>query len=752
MAKIFTLFLLLTFSFNTYALDYFWVGNSGNWSDFATHWATTSGGAVFHSQVPTSGDNVFFDINSFTVAGQTVTADQTIILCRDMDWTGVLNSPTFATASTSNQCNIYGSLTLIGAMNLTFNGKINFLAVTGGHRITTAGQLFKEDIYFNGLGGDWTLLDNLTGFSPDYDGIYLEAGTLNTNGQTVTAGKMWSTTSTARTLNLGTSIFNIGSNVIPGYWYISGSNMTLNAGTSTINTIGNTTKLNFKAGSKTYYNVVCFASETEVTGSNTYSNNLTVMAGKTLSLTSGTTQTLGGSLTAVGTCTNSIIFRSLSPGSAATISKATGAATIEYVNLIDNAAIGGATFTANNSVDGSGNSGWIINALVGQDYFWIGNNGNWSNTSNWSLSSGGPPSSCLPSSVDNVFFDNNSFNGAGQSATIDISNAECRNMTWAGATNTPTFATTISSNQCNIYGSLTFMAAMNLTFNGKINFRANSAGHTITTAGQIFKEDIYFRGPGGEWTLLDDITGFSPDYDGIYLEAGTLNTNSQTVTAGKMWSTTSTARTLNLDASIFNIGSHVIPGYWYISGSNMTLNAGTSTVNTIGNTTKLNFKAGNKTYYNVVCFASETEVTGSNTYSNNLTVMAGKVLDLASGTTQTLGGTLTAVGTCTNSIIFQSSTPGSQATISKAAGSATIEFVNLIDNTAIGGATFTANNSVDGSGNSGWIINALVGQDYFWIGNNGNWSNTSNWSLSSGGPPNSMSRSNSSKINFAIKR
>jgi hypothetical protein len=42
------------------ATDYYWVGGTGNWSDYSNHWATSSGGAIFHTQVPTAVDNVFF--------------------------------------------------------------------------------------------------------------------------------------------------------------------------------------------------------------------------------------------------------------------------------------------------------------------------------------------------------------------------------------------------------------------------------------------------------------------------------------------------------------------------------------------------------------------------------------------------------------------------------------------------------------------------------------------------------------------
>ena len=43
------------------ASDYYWVNGTGKWSEFTLHWATSSGGSVFHTQLPDTNDNVFFD-------------------------------------------------------------------------------------------------------------------------------------------------------------------------------------------------------------------------------------------------------------------------------------------------------------------------------------------------------------------------------------------------------------------------------------------------------------------------------------------------------------------------------------------------------------------------------------------------------------------------------------------------------------------------------------------------------------------
>ena len=51
--------------------DRYWIGDGGAWSS-TTHWSDESGGTGGFS-VPTTGDGAYFDVNSFTITGQTVT-------------------------------------------------------------------------------------------------------------------------------------------------------------------------------------------------------------------------------------------------------------------------------------------------------------------------------------------------------------------------------------------------------------------------------------------------------------------------------------------------------------------------------------------------------------------------------------------------------------------------------------------------------------------------------------------------------
>ncbi|MCE7926845.1 MAG: hypothetical protein DYG98_27735, partial [Haliscomenobacteraceae bacterium CHB4] len=167
-------------------LDYYWVGGSGLWSDHNNHWATTSGGNVFHDQVPTSMDNVYFDANSGFSPGDTVTIDPTIIYCMDMDWTGAGNTPVLSGPS-DKQVWIYGSLKLVPEMEWEVFGEVHFRAFQSGKSISSAGHSFISTVFFDGAGGEWALMDE---FETDLQVYHLD-GTLRTNNNTLRIGIHW---------------------------------------------------------------------------------------------------------------------------------------------------------------------------------------------------------------------------------------------------------------------------------------------------------------------------------------------------------------------------------------------------------------------------------------------------------------------------------------------------------------------------------------------------------------------------------
>ncbi len=747
------------------ASDYYWVKgsnptSSGNWSDL-THWSnTTGGGGSYYSAVPTSADNVFFDGNSFAASSETVTVDQTQVSCKNMDWTGVANAPAFV-CSSGKSVNVYGSFTLDLSISFNFSGTLNFESTSAGNTVKTAGKSFSGQLNFNGIGGGWTLIDGITSSSD----IYLNRGTLNTSDQTINARSFNSNNSNMRALNMGASVFNLSYAL--WFWEVSNStNMTLNAGTSTINGVVGQAGFaqSFRGGGLNYYNLnfnavintggsldgnntfneVSFLNHGFITGNNSYVN-LSFKPGFTYTLTAGKTQTVSGSFSMNGTCSGFITVKS-SSGSTSAINHASAASTYGFLYLSAISSLP-AGFIANNSIDLGGNSGWTINTPAPRNLYWIGNSGNWSDGNHWSLTSGGSAAGCPPTLLDNVYFDANSFSLAGQTVIVDQPQAYCNNMNWTGMNQTSTFT---SANSLNIYGSLTLVQNMTLNVTGPVNFEAQSLGKTITSATKSFGSNVNFNGVGGGWTILDDLSTSSD----IFLNRGTLNSNDKTVSARSFNSNNSNVRALNMGASVFNL-SYAL-WFWELSTStNMTLNAGTSTINGILGQAGFSqsFRGGNLNYYNLnfnatintgaaldgnntfnnVSFANHGAISGSNTYVN-LTFSPTFTYTLTAGKTQTITGVFSANGNCNAPIIIKSSA-NSASTISHTGGSVTISSVTLTWIAATGGSVFTATNSVDGGNNTGWIIIPATSQDLYWIGNGGNWSDGNHWSTTSGGAP-----------------
>jgi hypothetical protein len=117
----------------------------------------------------------------------------------DVDFTG------FTGTCTELPKLLYGSLTLSAGMTLgaTTGNTIEFVATSGTKTITTAGKTIDNSITFNGVGGTWQLVDNLTTGSTRT--VTLTNGTLDLNSKTLSCGIFSSSNANARTITAGAS-------------------------------------------------------------------------------------------------------------------------------------------------------------------------------------------------------------------------------------------------------------------------------------------------------------------------------------------------------------------------------------------------------------------------------------------------------------------------------------------------------------------------------------------------------------------
>jgi hypothetical protein len=100
---------------------------------------------------------------------------------------------------------------------------------------------------------------------------------------------------------------------------------------------------------------------------------------------------------------------------------------------------------------------------------------NWNATSSWSDEDGGDTGASVPSSSDDVFFTSTNVNNC----TINVTNANCRNIDFTGYTGT--FAKDGLFRTWNIYGNLVFGSGMTNTFSGPVTWR--TAEKTMTHNG-----------------------------------------------------------------------------------------------------------------------------------------------------------------------------------------------------------------------------------------------------------------------------
>jgi hypothetical protein len=193
--------------------DYYWVGGSGDVSDYANHWATSSGGSTFHTEEPDSDSNLIFDSNSFSSSGQTVSLTAGLI-CHDFLAKNTTNSPTFE--ANSNDISIYGSYSLNPSASYNFNAV--YFQSSNSETIDLDGltiNSFYERWEFNN-GGTYEFISDAT-FDANF--IDVTGGFIQINsGVTFTTTRLIRLNAGATLLNFGTLIFDSGSylNIVSG--------------------------------------------------------------------------------------------------------------------------------------------------------------------------------------------------------------------------------------------------------------------------------------------------------------------------------------------------------------------------------------------------------------------------------------------------------------------------------------------------------------------------------------------------------
>lgn len=258
---------------------------------------------------------------------------------------------------------------------------------------------------------------------------------------------------------------------------------------------------------------------------------------------------------------------------------------------------------------------------------------------------------------------------------------------------------------------------LEITFNGS---------STVTSNGKTL-QDIIVNAAGITVSLAD---AFSCAV--FTLTQGTFNTNSFNVTTTSTSVTGTSARTLTMGSSTWTVTEFSTTIWNATTTTNLTFNAGTSTISLTSASAKT-FVGGGLTYYNLNQGGTGAlTITGSNTFNDITDTAQPATITFTAGTTQTVSN-FTVSGIDGALVNLQSSTAGTQFTLSKSSGAVAIQHVSIRDCNATGGATWSATNSADISNNTGWTI--TVGPPKYWVGGTASWDETAGtkWSLNSGG-------------------
>jgi hypothetical protein len=368
-------------------------------------------------------------------------------------------------------------------------------------------------------------------------------------------------------------------------------------------------------------------------------------------------------------------------------------------------------------------------------YYWVGGAGTWdaTTTTNWATSSGGAGSAGVPTSADNAIFDTLS-NATAYAVTVGT-NAVAQDITIAGPLSGNVTIALAGTGVINCYGSWLNAATgvvFSTTSGAAINFLATTTGKTVTTNSvALGAMVIVFNGVGGGWILGSAFTTTGT----FTVTAGSFDTGNFALVASQLSSSNSNVRAVILGSSALTLANSVSP--WVLTTTtNVTLNAGTSTINCSGAAPI--FSGGGLTYYNVNFTSTSgnnsTNITGVNTF-NNLTQSSPttqrRIIGLSNN--QTITGTLTlGASNAYNARVQVTSNAPGIAFVITAATVATLSDVDFRDITVAGAsAPWSGTRLGNGLGNTG--ITFAAGKTVYWnLVAGGNWSATA-WATSSGG-------------------
>ena len=638
-------------------------------------------------------------------------------------------------SAASNAC---GNLTLNSGLGTASNIAPTFLA---SGTITSAGRTIGNT-NVAGSGITLTLASAMTlGAANTFT---LTAGTLNLNGFTLSTGIFSSSNSNIRAITFGAANIALTSTTAAATvlsmstatnftMTTSGGGFTRNqAATSNIQfgptggTASNACNLTINAGasqatisSGSYFKNITFTGSTCTVvggaggGSISTAGNLTLATGGTYTsvgfgfVASATVSTLGKTISNMSVNGSGITVTLA--GAVTTSSSGNGFALGQGTLDLAGFTFSTSMFTSSNTntraiTFGSGNIA-LTNNVSGDTVLDIGTatNFTWTGTGGFTrnqVASATVRFGTTGGTVSNA--PNLSVNAGGPSNLTISSNSYLKNLNFTGST-------AAASGVYNACGDLTLASGAGAGAYTTLDptFRASA---TLTSAGKTLG-GATVDGAGITVTLAD---AFACNFD-LTLSQGTFaNPSNFNVTAADFSSSNSNTRTLNMGSGTWTISGSGATAWNTATTTGLTVVPSTSTI-TMTNASAKTFAGGGLTYYNLNQGGAGTlTISGSNTFNNITNSTQPATVTFTAGTTQTVSN-FDLAGTAGNLVTINSTTPGSQFTLSKASGTVNAQYLSIQDSIATGGAVWnalTSNGNVNAGNNTGWIF-SLAGGNMF---------------------------------------
>jgi hypothetical protein len=628
-----------------------------------------------------------------------------------------------------------------GNVALAFNSSANMtytLGSTTSSAITfVSTSSTQQTINFNGQNtgsvtfnatsnGSW-ILTGTWGTSTINAGqqCILTKGTLNTNGQTCYWGNFSSNNGNTRTLTMGASAINIRRDS-DWAWYQTSTITITTPNTATITFLGGGASTDFSnismdcsvvysgGGNLILYNSPRFTNFT-VTGITAKTDNLKLVAGKNLTVT-GTLSLNGNS------SINRLLFQSGTFNSQAslTVTGATisGCSNVDFRDIafvstgaVDLSAIaGGSGDCGGNTISGGG----TLTFTTADDWYWqttgagtynMEDNTHWYTQTNGGgtrmdsdARNGGNCKALLPQ--DNAYFDASSVSGA---TTVDQNEPRvCKTVDFTGVGAMGWHIDNISQT---IYGGLTLVSNVTVTNgnNQHITFEGRSSFNLDMGGKNFGYHNVNINMIAGTLTLTNT---FNSSGCNFYINNGTFNAVTYSLSAGYIESSNSNARTIKMGSGTWTSTAYSGSNTWnFGTTTNLTgFDAQTSTIS-LTDTGSHSFVGGGLTYNNITIGITGTKtITGSNTF-NVFTITAPVTVKLTHGTNQNITS-LVATGDASNLIHIDSDSAAAATLTDTNGGTNTVHYCHIGETGAVNvsGATFDATDNCNVNASTGWLF------------------------------------------------